>query len=58
MAENDSDKQYADPVDILWDTYLRASKDEDATRPKNWEGSTTGIPTFVSTAHLRMSCTG
>ena len=54
MPENDSDKpQYARPEDFLWDTYLKASKHEDVVRPKNWEGSTTGILTFVRTAHYR-----
>ncbi|VDB91959.1 unnamed protein product [Peniophora sp. CBMAI 1063] len=48
MPENDSGKpQYAQPEDLLWDTYLQASQDEDAARPKNWEGSTTGILTFT-----------
>ncbi|VDC05943.1 unnamed protein product [Peniophora sp. CBMAI 1063] len=48
MPENDSDKpRYAKPEDFLWDTYLKASKDEDEARPENWEGSTTGILTFT-----------
>ncbi|VDC05945.1 unnamed protein product [Peniophora sp. CBMAI 1063] len=48
MPENDTDEpQYAKPEDFLWDTYLKASKDEDESRPKNWEGSTTGILTFT-----------
>ena len=33
--------------DILLSTYLSAAKDEDATRPKDWEGSAGGILTFV-----------
>ena len=39
--------KYENPEDLIWDTYLKASKDEDEARPKNWEGSTTGILTFV-----------
>ncbi|KZV67136.1 hypothetical protein PENSPDRAFT_584394, partial [Peniophora sp. CONT] len=39
--------QYEKPEDFIWDTYLKASKDEDEARPKNWEGSTTGILTFT-----------
>lgn len=35
------------PDDFLWETYLTAAKDEDESRPKNWEGNTTGILTFV-----------
>ena len=38
---------YDKAQDFIWDTYLKASKDEDEARPKNWEGSTTGILTFV-----------
>lgn len=54
MPENDPDKpQYAKPEDFIWDTYLKASKDEDTARPKNWEGSTTGILTFVCPAHCK-----
>ncbi|KZV69385.1 hypothetical protein PENSPDRAFT_486002 [Peniophora sp. CONT] len=33
--------------DFFWQTYLDASKAEDEARPKNWEGSTTGILTFT-----------
>ncbi|VDC05946.1 unnamed protein product [Peniophora sp. CBMAI 1063] len=48
MPDKHIDKpQYEDPADLIWDTYLQASKDEDAARPKNWEGSTTGILTFT-----------
>ena len=43
--------KYDRAEDFIWDTYLKASKDEDAARPKNWEGSTTGILTFVRTSH-------
>ena len=39
--------EYNKAQDFIWDTYLKASKDEDEARPKNWEGSTTGILTFV-----------
>ena len=39
--------KYDAPEDFIWDTYLKASKGEDEARPKNWEGSTTGILTFV-----------
>ncbi|VDC05919.1 unnamed protein product [Peniophora sp. CBMAI 1063] len=49
MSEKDSDDkpEYDQPEDFIWDTYLKASKDEDEARPKNWEGSTTGILTFT-----------
>ena len=40
------------PEEFIWKTYLRASKDEDEIRPKNWEGSTTGILTFVCGYHF------
>ena len=36
-----------EPLNVLLSTYLSAAKDEDATRPKDWEGSTGGILTFV-----------
>ncbi|VDB95998.1 unnamed protein product [Peniophora sp. CBMAI 1063] len=39
--------EYENPEDFIWNTYLEASKDEDEARPKNWEGSTTGILTFT-----------
>ena len=53
MPEKDSEKpKYEHPEDVIWDTYLQASKDEDAARPKNWDGSTTGILTFVRSARL------
>ena len=42
--------EYNKTQDFIWDTYLKASKDEDEARPKNWEGSTTGILTFVRRA--------
>ncbi|VDC05022.1 unnamed protein product [Peniophora sp. CBMAI 1063] len=38
---------YEKPGDFIWDTYLKAAKAEDEVRPKNWEGSTTGILTFT-----------
>ncbi|VDC05008.1 unnamed protein product [Peniophora sp. CBMAI 1063] len=40
-------EEYEQPEDFIWDTYLKASKDEDEARPRNWEGSTTGILTFT-----------
>ena len=46
----DNKPKYDKPEDFIWDTYLKASKDEDEARPKNWEGSTTGILTFVRRA--------
>ncbi|VDC05021.1 unnamed protein product [Peniophora sp. CBMAI 1063] len=46
MAEA-TQARYDNPEDVIWDTYLKASKHEDETRPKNWEGSTTGILTFT-----------
>ena len=39
--------EYNKAQDFIWETYLKASEDEDKARPKNWEGSTTGILTFV-----------
>ncbi|KZV67148.1 hypothetical protein PENSPDRAFT_584418, partial [Peniophora sp. CONT] len=39
--------EFENPEDFIWDTYLKGSKDEDEARPKNWEGSTTGILTFT-----------
>ena len=49
MSEAPKRPRYEDPGDFIYDTYLKASKDEDEARPKNWEGSTTGILTFVRT---------
>ncbi|KZV67145.1 hypothetical protein PENSPDRAFT_688392 [Peniophora sp. CONT] len=43
----DQNTQKEDPGDFFWKTYLDASKAEDEARPKNWEGSTTGILTFT-----------
>ncbi|KZV61904.1 hypothetical protein PENSPDRAFT_713036, partial [Peniophora sp. CONT] len=43
--ENDSKDEK--PESFIWQTYLDAAKDEDAGRPKNWEGSTNGILTFT-----------
>ncbi|KZV67143.1 hypothetical protein PENSPDRAFT_63465 [Peniophora sp. CONT] len=43
----DNDPKKDKPEDFFWQTYLDASKDEDEARPKNWEGSTTGILTFT-----------
>lgn len=37
-----------DPTSIIWATYLDAAHEEDQARPKNWEGNTGGILTFVS----------
>ena len=42
--------RYQEAEGFIWNTYLEASKDEDEARPKNWEGSTTGILTFVRKA--------
>ena len=33
--------------DKFWATYLRAMKDEDDARPKDWDGNTGSILTFV-----------
>lgn len=33
--------------DKFWGTYLRAMKDEDEARPKDWDGNTGSILTFV-----------
>lgn len=35
------------PMDKFWGTYLRSMKDEDEARPKDWDGSTGSILTFV-----------
>ncbi|KZV61902.1 hypothetical protein PENSPDRAFT_592213, partial [Peniophora sp. CONT] len=43
----ESKPQFDKPEDLIWDTYLKAAKGEDEVRPKNWEGSTTGILTFT-----------
>lgn len=34
-------------LDKFWGTYLRAMKDEDEARPKDWDGNTGSILTFV-----------
>ena len=36
-----------DPTNVIWSTYLDAAKGVDQTRPKEWEGNTGGILTFV-----------
>ncbi|KZV65217.1 hypothetical protein PENSPDRAFT_587230, partial [Peniophora sp. CONT] len=35
------------PQDKFWGTYLRAMKDEDEARPKDWDGNTGSILTFT-----------
>ena len=35
------------PLDKFWGTYLRSMKDEDEARPKDWDGNTGSILTFV-----------
>lgn len=47
MSSTENRPKYREPDGFIWDTYLKAAKDEDEARPKNWEGSTTGILTFV-----------
>ena len=46
-----------DPADVIWSTYLDAACDEDKTRPKNWEGNTGGILTFVRNCILLVPST-
>ena len=36
-------------LDKFWGTYLRSMKDEDEARPKDWDGNTGSILTFVRT---------
>ncbi|VDC05019.1 unnamed protein product [Peniophora sp. CBMAI 1063] len=43
----DDTAQSKRPEDLFYNTYLDAAKTEDEARPKNWEGSTTGILTFT-----------
>lgn len=54
-TEDNDVPKYKEPGDLFWDTYLKAAKHEDEARPKNWEGSTTGILTFVRTARLHLT---
>ena len=35
------------PLDQFFGTYLRSMKDEDEARPKDWDGNTGSILTFV-----------
>ena len=35
------------PLDKFWGTYLRSMKDEDEARPRDWDGNTGSILTFV-----------
>ena len=35
------------PLDKFFGTYLRSMKDEDEARPKDWDGNTGSILTFV-----------
>ena len=37
------------PLDQFFGTYLRSIKDEDEARPKDWDGNTGSILTFVRT---------
>lgn len=45
-AKDESTREKTDQ-DKFWGTYLRAMKDEDEARPKDWEGNTGSILTFV-----------
>ena len=36
-----------EPLDKFFGTYLRSMKDEDEARPKDWDGNTGSILTFV-----------
>ena len=40
------------PLDKFFGTYLRSMKDEDEARPKDWDGNTGSILTFVRTLIL------
>ena len=44
-----NEKPNEKPEDFIWNTYLEASKDEDEARPKDWDGNTGSILTFVRT---------
>ena len=41
------------PQSIFWQAYLDAVRDEDVTRPNDWEGNTGSILTFVRLLSLR-----
>lgn len=46
--EKDEFSREKTPQDKFWGTYLRVMKDEDEARPKDWDGNTGSILTFVS----------
>lgn len=48
-SENGVHPESRTSPDVIWSTYLDAAKTEDQMRPKDWEGSTSGILTFVRT---------
>ena len=47
--DKDDIAQEKTPLDKFWGTYLRSMKDEDEARPKDWDGNTGSILTFVRT---------
>lgn len=47
FEERDGSSQGKNPEGKFWGTYLRAMKDEDEERPRDWDGNTGSILTFV-----------
>ncbi|KZV65230.1 hypothetical protein PENSPDRAFT_756695 [Peniophora sp. CONT] len=47
FEEKDGSSREKTPQDKFWGTYLRAMKDEDEARPKDWDGNTGSILTFT-----------
>lgn len=47
FKEEDGPGQEKTPQDKFWATYLRVMKDDDEARPKDWDGNTGSILTFV-----------
>ncbi|VDC01512.1 unnamed protein product [Peniophora sp. CBMAI 1063] len=45
-SDNHDSHQKKDPENKFWETYLRAMKDEDEERPRDWDGNTGSILTF------------
>ena len=42
-----------DPEETFWQAYLNASREEDEAQPKDWEGDTGSILTFVRVLSYR-----
>ena len=47
FAASDDPSKGKSPEERFWGTYLRAMKDEDEERPRDWDGNTGSILTFV-----------